>query len=143
MFFGRKKLRAREFVLEDDQGRERVVLKTDQDGNTVTNFLDNNGVVRMFMGLTPDGTPRVCLTYADGKGSIQLEANDRLNSAAVIIAGPKGKAQVILGVSANGLPAIALLDEEGNRLFPLEAQQPPPEKVRKAGGFDWDDLLRC
>lgn len=142
----RKKVRVRELLLEDDNGRERGGLTIDGDDNALIYFKDNDGKVRLFMGLTADGTPRMSLQYARGRGSIQLEANDNLNSAAMIISGPSGRAQVIVGIAANGIPAMALFDGEGNRLYPQgDAQTPgnqnnPPGDA--PGGFDWDNLLK-
>ena len=145
-FWGKKKkqdtVRAKEFILEDSEGRERVHLSMGNEDSIVLSFKDEKGKTRLYMGLTQDGTPRLGLEYAEGKGSIQLEANDKLNSAALIIVGASGKAQVLLGVAQNGHPAIALYDNDGKQVFPAT---PPTEDGHlndDLGGFDWDDILR-
>ncbi len=142
----RKKVRVRELLLEDDNGRERGGLTIDGDDNALIYFKDDAGKVRLFMGLTTEGTPRMSLQYAKGKGSIQLEANDSLNSAAMIISGPSGRAQVIVGIAANGIPAVALFDGEGNRLYPQGDAPAPGDQNNPPGdapgGFDWDNLLK-
>lgn len=142
----RKKVRIQELILEDANGRERGGLTVDGDDNALIYFKDGAGKVRLFVGLTTDGTPRMSLQYAKGKGSIQFEANDSLNSAAMIISGPSGRAQVIVGIAANGIPAMALFDGDGNRLYPQtdsqasgEPNNPPGDT---SGGFDWDNLLK-
>lgn len=143
-FFRKRKkvVKAQEFVLEDEEGRERAALRIDREKNALVSFKDQQGRMRLFAGLTPDGTPRVCLEYGGGKGSIQLEANDDINSAALIITGPSGTAQVMLGISRNGLPAFALLDEEGKRLFPLGPTKPDAPRGPQDSVVDWDDILK-
>ena len=134
----RRVVRARRLVLEDDAGRDRAVLEIDAAGNTVLRFHEANGAVRMFLGLTPDGTPRLSLRYAKDRGSIELEANDKLDSAACLIAGPSGQVQVILGIAKNGYPALALLDSDGHIIYQAEG---PPEGS-DGESFDWDSILR-
>ncbi|MCP4644512.1 MAG: hypothetical protein GY851_28975 [bacterium] len=138
----RKRIRAKEFVLEDAQGHERASLSVDDEDNAVLSFKDKLGQTRLFLGLTEDGTPRVSLQYAKGRGSIQLEANDALESAAIIITGPTGVAQVVLAIAQNGQPAIALLDEDGNLSFPNPSQATPDGGDDGPRGFDWDSILR-
>ncbi len=138
----KKTIRAREFVMEDECGNERASLGTDGDGNAVLLFRDNENHVRLFAGVTKAGTPRINLNYADGKGSIQLEANDKLNTAALMICGPGGKVQVMIGIAKCGLPAIALLDAEGNVIFPPNAVASSVDGGDPMAGFDWDDLLK-
>lgn len=141
--FGKKRfksVRVQEFILEDENGAERAAIRMDSANNVLISFRDENGSTRFFAGLTNQGTPRLCLSYAGGKGSIQLEANDSLNSAAMVVSGPSGKAQVLLGVSQAGLPAIGLFDENGRLLFPGMTSEPPAQA--EGTGFDWDSLLR-
>lgn len=135
-------VRAKEFILVDNDGKERAALRIDPQKNTVLFFRTPTGEVRMFAGLTQDGTPRMMLLYAGGKGSIELEANDKLNSAALIVTGPTGKAKVAAGIAANGLPAIALFDQNGNVVFPSSAISPHPDTESGPQGFDWDSLLK-
>lgn len=143
--FGKKRfrsIRVREFILEDDQGNERAAMRLDAENNVLISFKDKSGNTRLFAGLTGQGTPRVCLNYAAGKGSIQLEANDALNSAAMVVSGPTGKAQVLLGISHAGLPAIGLFDEDGRLLFPTYSAINAEEEDASGTGFDWDSILR-
>lgn len=144
MFWNKKKksIRAQEFILEDSNGRERIHASMGNEDSIVLSFKDENGKTRLYIGLTNDGTPRVGLEYANGKGSIQLEANDKLNSAALIIVGSTGKAQVLLGVAQNGHPAIALYDNDGKQVFPVPSPGQESNLNDDLGGFDWDDILR-
>lgn len=138
-FWKRRTLRVKELILEDNEGKERAVLRTDSEQNTVLQFKDASGTVRMFLELSADGTPQIMLKYAGGKGSIQIEANDRQNCAGILIAGPNGKSQVVLGVAENGEPRIGLVDEEGQLQFHRIASR----RVKDAPtSFDWDNILR-
>lgn len=147
-----RSLRVGEIILQDRKGRDRARLTTDTNDNPLLQFLDDKGETRMHLALGSDGTPRVDLRYANGRGSVQLEANDELNSAALVILGPTGKAQVLLGVSRHGYPAILMLDEDGNRVYPeVEADEEAIGAEPQSGdgdfdddvtGFDWDDILR-
>ena len=138
----KKQVRAQEFVIEDNKGVERVRLEVGADNNVVLRFFDIAGKSRLYLGLSADGTPHIGLQYAKGKGSIQLEANDKLNSAALVIVGPTGKAQVLLGVARNGQPAIVLYDDEGNQVFPEVAPGSNDNWNDDLESFDWDEILR-
>ena len=136
----KKKIRVRELILEDENGNETAHLGTDETGKTVLSFWDDAKKARLYVGLEADKTPRIGLTYAQGKGSIQLEANDRLQSAALMIAGPGGRVQVLLGIARNGTPALVLYDDDGRLLYPIIAEG--DDGGDGPAGFDWDDLLR-
>jgi hypothetical protein len=140
-FRRKKQVRASEFVLEDSEGRERARMEMDGADNAVLSFKAPDGATRLFLGVTPEGTPRLCLSYADGRGSIQLEANDRLKSAAMVVTGPNGKAQVMLGIAADGSPVMMLLDADGNVLYQSAASD-GGSGPDTGYSFDWDSLLR-
>ncbi len=143
----KKVYRAQEFVLEDKNGNIRARLTNDAVGNALLCFNDDNNRTRLFVGVTPDGTPRLGLNYANGKGSVQIEASDMLNSSGLVVTGPSGKVQILLGIAKNGLPAIALFDQEGNLLFPVASgkKASAPDDISHwsegLGDFNWDDIL--
>lgn len=111
-------IRTRRFILEDGKGAIKAEFVIDKDKNVVLRFIDDLGQTRLYIGLTSDGTPRIGLTYGNGKGSIQLEANDRLNSSAIVFCGTEGRPQILLGIANTGNPAIGLYDSDGKLLFP-------------------------
>lgn len=111
-------LHTKKIVLEDEHGTPRAELEIDNRGNTILHFNDDRKQSRLYLGITPEGTPRIGLSYAEGKGSIQLEANDKLNSSAIIFCGPDGKPQILLGIANTGLPAFGLYDDEGKLIYP-------------------------
>lgn len=142
-FWRRKVIRAREFVLEDANGRERAALKIDGVDNALLFFRGPDGSVRCFIGVTPDGTPRIALQYAGGKGMIELEASDRLKTAALVLSGPNGKSKAVLAVAPNGVPAIVLYDEHGQPAWAEDAALPTELDPGLDSTFrDWDSLLR-
>lgn len=134
----RKTVRAREFILEDAEGEERAALRTDSE-NTVLQFKDAHGNVRMLLQLAADGTSQITLKYANGRGSIMLEANDIHNCAGIRIAGSQGSAQVVLGMTGAGEPTIGLVGEDGKVLFRQVGSATP---ARSLAEFDWDSILR-
>lgn len=143
-FWGRKKtVRAQEFVLEDGEGRERAALRTDAVGNSLLLFRGPDGRVRCFLGATPDGTPRMALFYGNGEGTVQLEANDHLNTAALVISAPGGKAKIVLAVTASGLPAIVVYDESGAKVISEHVAAPHHEESAVDHGLpDWDSFFK-
>lgn len=133
-----KTLRAREIILEDHQGRERAALRHDENGNVVFTLAGSDGAPRLSLSAAANGMPRIHLSYAEGKGSIELEANDRLNSAGMIIVGAEGNVQALMGVTGDGMPALALFDASGNPLTAHRSiEKPPASKTRP---FQWDRL---
>ena len=142
--FWRKKktIRAQEFVLEDAEGRERAALRMDGANNTLIHFRGPEGDTRCFMGVTQNGTPRIALLYANGKGMIEFEASDPLNTAAIIIAGPKGKAKVVLALTNSDVPTIVLYDGQGKPAWVEHAIVKSDESPLGGEYPDWDSFLR-
>ena len=138
----RRSLRVRELVLEDGAGRARAQLHLDEKDNTVLKFLDANGVCRMLLGITADGSPRLVLSYAAGKGRVEVEASDRLNSAGVLLTGATGQVQAVMAIAGNGTPVVALFDEDGFGLYPEHVKGVRLSDFGPHEPFDWDDLLR-
>ena len=141
-FWRKKTIRAREFILEDNQGQERAALRTDSAGNSLLLFRGSDKKVRCFIGTTADGTPRVTLSYGNGKGTIELEANDQLNTAGIAICSAGGKAKLVFAVTADGIPAIVAYDASGT---PMVAHPVTPITATESTNMDfmdWDRFLR-
>jgi len=137
----RKTVIAQEFVLTDEDGAERAALRMDSAQNVVLLFRDPRGDIKLHAGVSATGTPRVDLHYASGKGSIQLEADDQSNTAALTVTGPGGTVRAAMGVTRNGTPVIVLLDEEGKVVFPSEATEAETTLVQWAGD-NWRELFK-
>ena len=141
-FWRKDTVRAREFILEDAEGRERAALRMDSSDNTLLLFRGVEGEVRCFTGVTPSGTPRIGMFYANGKGSIVLEANDQVNTAAIILSGPNGNSKATIAITSSGVPVIALYDDKGKAASVHHAGN-KQETVKSGSTFtDWDSLLR-
>jgi len=141
-FWRKKRIRAREFVLEDATGRERAALRMDGADNTLLHFRDMDGRTRCFMGVTPYGTPRISFNYGNGKGTIELEANDELDTASLILTSPHGRAKIVLVITAGGLPGILVYDERGAPRSVILHAAAPEEPLPEGGSIDWDSFFR-
>lgn len=131
-------IRASNIILEDREGRDRIRITPDDDGSSSITFLDAQGKTRLKMGLTEGSIPHLSLNYAEGNGGIEIEVNDELNSAGMIITGPQGRLQVLMGLTGDGVPALALFNESGKLLFPMKIERPEsPSEF----SYDWDKLL--
>ena len=141
-FWRKKTVRAREFILEDAKGQERAALRMDNSGNSLLLFRGPDQKIRCFVGTTADGTPRVTLLYGNGKGTIELEANDKLNTAGVAICGTTGKAKLVFAVTADGIPAIVAYDVNGVPMVAPQTEQPTDSDSSEMDCIDWDRFLR-
>jgi hypothetical protein len=141
-FWKKDTIRAREFILEDSEGRERAALRMDSADNTLLLFRGTKGEVRSFTGVTSNGTPRIGMLYANGNGSIVLEASDQVNTAALIISGPNGNSKATIAVTSSGVPIIALYDETGKAIVVQHASPKQQCEELENKFTDWDSLLR-
>lgn len=62
----------RQLTIEDSQGRPRLLLDTNPDGNPNMRFLDAAGHTRLDVFLRNDGEPIVNINEPHGKGRIVL-----------------------------------------------------------------------
>jgi len=131
-------IRASRIILEDSEGRDRIRMTPDEGGSSCISFLDGHGKTRLAMGLTDGRVPHLSLNYADGKCGLEIEVNDELKSAGMIISGPQGRLQVLIGLTADGMPALALFDKSGRLLFPMKIDNP---ESASEYSYDWDKLL--
>jgi hypothetical protein len=120
---------------------ERAALRLDDANEASLTFRDSHGNERMHVGVVQDN-PRITLTYADGAGLIEIEADQGRNSAGIVISGAQGQVQALVGILGDGTPIMALLDSTGKPICvrPMipETGAPAPNPQQ----FDWDALLR-
>jgi hypothetical protein len=127
-------LRARAFVLEDENGNTRVRLTTRKSGGAVLAMLDANGNPGAFLEMRMDGSAAL-LSVMDAHGSVRVGVtldNDITGLSLHDASGPR----VILTVDkngpdlvlhdANGTPRLGLSqDKDGSRLSLADANRTP------------------
>ena len=108
-------IRARSFVLVDDDGRERAELTVTEDGSARLLFRDKDGVRGPWIGFRSDGVQALTLTDADGFSYLELRVNDGL--PAVILYGDKAgenrRRRAELSVDKDGAASLRLMDAAG------------------------------
>ena len=60
-------LRARKIELVDDDGKTRVSIRLDKDGNSNMQFIDDKGQVRVSVGASDKGPASISLSDCDGQ----------------------------------------------------------------------------
>ena len=142
-FWRKKSIRAREFVLEDAAGRERAALRMDGAGNTLLHFRGTDEQTRCFIGVTPNNSPRIGLSYANGRGTLTLEANDKLHTAVIVFSAHQSKAKLVLAMSATGKPVIIEYNEVGIPEVIYGMNHDIQKTSSSESEFpDWDSFLR-
>ena len=106
--FRKKKdeIRTRKLTIEDAAGKARITAEVDHEDNACVCFYDEAGRDKLVLSLSTDGTPRVGLRYADNHGLILIEANESQKTPSIVITGPAGNAQIVLGVAGDTTPII-------------------------------------
>lgn len=128
-------VKARKFVLEDEQGRVRAELQSAPNGAVALSFHDTAGKMCALLGLDPRQAPTLAL-LKDGKvkaglelgrnnGQPQLVLNgpskasvgvgfdDRTGNAAVVIHDQSGTPRVSICMTPAGKTEVSLFDEAG------------------------------
>lgn len=130
-----REVRARQFILEDENGHTRAVLAVSKDG-TALELLDENDTPRAQLMVIKEGPtltlrdekgrPRIQLACAVGRPGLSLFSEEGIPYAQLALSrnGWPGLTlydeyntpRAILGVSKEG-PALALFDEKGNLIW--------------------------
>ncbi len=151
--FRKKKdeIRTRKLTIEDAAGKARITAEVDHEDNASVCFYDDAGRDKLVLSLSTDGTPRVGLRYADNHGLILIEANESQKTPSIVITGPAGNAQIVLGVAGDTTPIMVSMDAAGNIISPLYGPRIPtvPQAAGASDGIvedewscDWDGFLR-
>jgi hypothetical protein len=103
------------FYLNDEGGKERAELKVAADGRASMGFYDANGAKRIVVGQgpTPDSQAGLGIFSKDGDqlASFSSLANGEINLT--LYDHKSGLARAGLGLSADGVPALVLFDQNG------------------------------
>jgi hypothetical protein len=109
-----REVRARRFVLEDANGKERALLVVFDDGPRL-HFLDENGKFRATLRVDKDGSG---LDMLDEKGNPRAALDAIKDGASLFLSDENGKGRrggALLAVGKVGPgPGLCLLDEKGN-----------------------------
>jgi hypothetical protein len=114
-----KVIRANQFILEDENGNPRAVLKTEKDGPRLALF-DENGKFRVALTANKD-TSALALADENGKFRAGLRV-DKKDGPELALFDENGKFRVTLGANKDG-PRLALLDENGKPRAALTANK--------------------
>jgi hypothetical protein len=103
----KKVIHANEFILEDENGKVRVVLSARTDGSGL--FLYDENSKELVMLAVNKAGPGLALCDAKGEPRVQLTAED--DGARLILSDEKGLSGAALGVLKNG-PELRLFDDK-------------------------------
>jgi hypothetical protein len=136
-------VRTRRFELVDDDGKTRVEMSTDKDF-VLMRFLDQNGHIKMNIGLGRYGQPNVSLAYRDGLPRIGLFVRDDGTSALEMFSGSFAKvsgsdtANLRIMASADGSRIeIRLTDNVSTQIVLGLAESSPMLVVLRDGHAIW------
>ncbi len=89
-------MRCQRLELVDTQGRQRVVLSQDQNGQVGLQVYDDTGTSRAFLGVLKSGKPALSFQDADLKPRVRLGSYSDDDSPGLFFLGTNGKATVSL-----------------------------------------------
>jgi hypothetical protein len=109
-----KVIRANQFVLEDDNGKTRAVLDVGKDGVPGLYLYDDKGTPRAMLGVSNHGSVlALCDKY--GKTLVSLAVSN--DGPSLRLSDDNGKPRVRLDVGNDGEPGLALLYENGVKIW--------------------------
>jgi hypothetical protein len=103
------------FYLNDESGREKAELRVTADGRTSLGLYDANGLKRLVVGegASPQSESGIAVFAANGNQVIDLSASGNGEVNLTLYDAKTGLARAGLGLSADGVPALALFDQNG------------------------------
>jgi len=85
------KISVHEFELLDKDGKQRVSIKVEDDGEVVFRLRDHTGAIRLKMGASEDGSGLVLL---DGNTDSGIQALAKKSGTSLTVLGKDGKKKV-------------------------------------------------
>jgi hypothetical protein len=104
-----KEIRANRFIVEDENGKNRIVLAASKEGPMLVMF-DDNGNNRVTLLVMGDG-PK--LVFKDEKGNQRAGLSVTKDGPALVIVDENGKFRAWLNATKDG-PGLGLSDANGN-----------------------------
>ena len=101
--------------LNDESGRERAEFQVTADGRASIGFYDVNGLKRLVLGegATPPNQAGLAIFAANGNQVVGLSSSGNGEVSLTLYDSKTGLAREGLGLSADGVPALALFDQNG------------------------------
>ena len=109
-----KVIRANQFVLEDEHGKTRAVLDVAKDGVPGLYLYDDQGTPRVMLGVSNHGSV-LALCDTSGKTLVSLTVGN--DGSSLRLSDDHGKTRVKVGVGTDGVPGLALLYENGVKIW--------------------------
>jgi hypothetical protein len=108
---------ARRIAIQDQSGRDRIVLSFDTNNRPAIWLRDDAGKDRVFIGFGSDvGRPLIGLNDETGRLRLGLGFSVDRNTPQIVLLDQSGKQRGFLGFAASGAPTpqLGLADEHGN-----------------------------
>lgn len=96
---------AHEFHLVDEEGKQRWLLTVSKDGEPALTFVNKSGWAPMAMGINREGVPFF---------NMILEPNQS-SGPSLVLMDSRMKSRALLGLSKEGDPQLAFLDQAGQK----------------------------
>lgn len=97
---------ARTFIVEDANGRTRIILTTVPDDAPSVSLLDSAGTVRAEMSLTPTDIPGLVLLSSTGKSMLTASLRTRGGHPELTLQDSEGRLRWRIWLNENGDPEI-------------------------------------
>jgi hypothetical protein len=103
------------FYMNDEKGREKAELRVTADGRTSLGFYDDTGLKRLVVGegAAPQSEAGIAVFAPNGNQVIDLSSSGNGEVNLTLYDAKSGLARAGLGLSADGVPALALFDQNG------------------------------
>ncbi len=103
------------FYLNDESGKEKMELRVAADGRASIGFYDPNGNKRVIVGegATSESQAGIGIYSADGNQVAGLSTSANGEISLTLYDHKSGLARAGLGLSAEGVPALVLFDQNG------------------------------
>lgn len=108
---GQAEVRARRFVLEDDDGSVRAQLQSAGNGAVALTFHDTAGKLGALLGLDPKQAPTLALVQ-DGKKKVSVELDRESGQPSLTLEGP-ADSKVVVGFGEQHQAGVTIHDQAG------------------------------
>jgi hypothetical protein len=119
---------ANRVVLKDNGGRQRCVLRIEDNGDVSQEFTDTKGKARLIMGVS-GGLPSVEFLQAEDKAHLSLGAEANGTVGMQLYGKDGDKPRVDISVQADDAPVVSLIDRNGRQRVGLHVDPEDKETL--------------